>query len=40
VVRRLHRHTRVVELGPEVVIDWEHDEVRVGTGASVRALSD
>lgn len=40
VVRRLHRHTRVVELGPEVVIDWEHDEVRVGKGASVRALSD
>lgn len=38
VVRRLHRHTRVVELGPEVVVDWDHDEVRVGAAAVVRPL--
>lgn len=40
VVRHLHRHTRVVELGPEVVVDWERHEVRVGAGAEVRPLLD
>ncbi|NYI99866.1 sporulation protein YlmC with PRC-barrel domain [Nocardioides thalensis] len=39
-VRHLHRHTRLVELGPEVAIDWEQGEVRVGAGAEVRPLLD
>jgi hypothetical protein len=37
-VRRLHRHSLVVELGPEVDIVWGADEVRVGAGAEVRPL--
>ncbi|KRC59677.1 MULTISPECIES: hypothetical protein [unclassified Nocardioides] len=37
-VRWLHRHARVVGVGPEVVIDREDRVVRVGPGASVRPL--
>lgn len=40
VVRRLHRHTRLVELGPDVVIDWGRDEVRVGPAAELQPLLD
>jgi hypothetical protein len=38
VVRWLHRHTRVVELGPEVDIDLGAAQVRVGAGASFLPL--
>lgn len=40
IVRRLHRHTRVVELGPDVDIDWDAGEVRVGPGADVHDLPE
>ncbi|GAA3836782.1 hypothetical protein [Nocardioides panacisoli] len=38
VVRRLHRHARVVELGHDVDIVWATGEVRVGPGATIRPL--
>lgn len=38
VVRWLHRHARVVALGPEVVLDTTAREVRVAAGASVGPL--
>ncbi|TWG96768.1 hypothetical protein L615_004100000250 [Nocardioides sp. J9] len=37
-VRWLHRHARVVEVGPEVEVDRDRGEVRVGPGASVSPL--
>lgn len=37
-VRRLHRHSLVVVLGPEVDIVWATAEVRVGARAEVRPL--
>jgi sporulation protein YlmC with PRC-barrel domain len=38
VVRWLHRHARVVDLGPGVEIDHEADEVRIGPGTSLSPL--
>lgn len=38
VVRWLHRHARVVELGPEVDIDRSTERVRIGAGASFLPL--
>ncbi|WP_206056116.1 hypothetical protein, partial [Nocardioides sp.] len=38
VVRWLHRHARVVQLGTEVEIDREAGEVRIGSGASLLPL--
>lgn len=40
VVRRLLRHSRVVELGPEVDIVWANKEVRVGARAEIRSLPE
>ncbi|KRB77932.1 hypothetical protein ASE01_07060 [Nocardioides sp. Root190] len=38
VVRWMHRHARVVELGPEVEIDCAAGRVRIGAGASFLPL--
>jgi sporulation protein YlmC with PRC-barrel domain len=35
VVRRLHRHARLVGLGPDVDIDWDAGLVSVGAGAEI-----
>lgn len=40
IVRHLHRHTRVVELGPDVEINWSDSEVRVGSGADIHELPE
>ncbi|HWJ81061.1 MAG TPA: hypothetical protein VNS55_02390 [Nocardioides sp.] len=40
IVRRIHRHTRIVELGPDVDLVWETGEVRVGPGTVVHQLPD
>jgi hypothetical protein len=39
VVRRLHRHSRLVELGDPVEIDWELRRVRVGADAGIEQLA-
>ena len=38
VVRWLHRHSRLVALGPDVELDWSARRVRVGPDADVRPL--
>jgi hypothetical protein len=38
VVRRLHRHARIVDLGPDVDIVWATGEIRVGPAATIRPL--
>ncbi len=38
VVRRLHRHTRQVPLGPGVELDWDARRVRVGPGVAIEPL--
>ncbi|GAA1528591.1 hypothetical protein [Nocardioides humi] len=38
VVRRLHRHARVVDLDDAVELDLDAGEVRIGPGASLRPL--
>lgn len=38
VVRWLHRHSKLVALGPDVEIDWAAGRVRVGPGADVGPL--
>lgn len=40
VVRRLHRHARIVELGPDVDVVWATGEVRVGAGATIRPVRE
>jgi hypothetical protein len=40
VVRRLHRHSRLVPLGPGVELDWDARRVRVGPGVGLEQLDD
>ena len=40
VVRRLHRHARIVELGRDVDIVWATGEIRVGPGAPIRPIRE
>jgi hypothetical protein len=40
VVRRLHRHSRLVPLGPGVELDWDARRVRVGPGVAIERLGD
>jgi len=40
VVRRLHRHSRLVRLGPDVELDWAARQVRVGAAAQTVPLPE
>ena len=40
VVRRLHRHARLVRWGAGVDVDWDVGRVRIGSGAAVERLAD
>lgn len=40
VVRWLHRHSRLVEVGDGVEVDWDAGVVRVAAGAAVRPVVD
>jgi hypothetical protein len=39
-VRQLHRHSRLVDLGPDVELDWEARVVRIGPGAHFRPIAE
>ena len=39
-IRWLHRHSRLVRIGPDVDLDWGVREVRVGPGAETSPLPD
>src|SRR5690606_900254 len=40
VVRRLHRHSRLVRWGADLAVDWDAGQVRIGPGAVVERLAD
>lgn len=40
VVRWIHRHSRLVALGPDVELDWTDRRVRVGSAAELTRLDD